>query len=77
MDSKNSAQQSEPTLCFEEYRDCFGEPGEVLKRHLLCTLCGGHLHMNHLADFKNGIIQETARCPDCGVRIRQRLHKIQ
>ena len=50
---------------------------EVMKRHLLCTLCGGHLHFNHMADFKHGLVQETARCPDCGIRVRQRLHKLQ
>lgn len=64
-------------LCFEEYTDCFGEPNEVMKKHLLCTMCGGHLNFSHLSDFQNGLIQETARCPDCGVRIRQRLHKLQ
>ena len=73
---KESTQEAN-TLCFEEYRDCFGEPREMMKKHLLCTLCGGHLHFNHLLDFKNGLSQETARCPDCGVRIRQRLHRVQ
>ncbi len=64
-------------LSFEEYTDCFGEPREVMKKHLLCNMCGGHLHFSHLSDFPNGLIQETSRCPDCGVRIRQRLHKLQ
>ena len=69
---------TDPTsLAFEEYRDCFGDAGEVMKRHLLCSLCGGHLHFNHMADFRHGLIQETARCPDCGIRVRQRLHKLQ
>lgn len=70
--------QADPTaLCFEEYRDCFGEPGELMKKHLLCGLCGGHLHFNHMSDFRNNLIQETARCPDCGIRVRNRLHKLQ
>ncbi len=68
----------EPNLpAFEEYKECFGEVDEVMKRLLLCTLCGGHLHFNHLLDFQNNLVQETARCPDCGVRIRQRIHKLQ
>ena len=62
---------------FEEYKDCFGEANEVMKRLLLCTLCGGHLHFNHMTDFRSNLVQETARCPDCGIRIRQRLHKMQ
>lgn len=87
MDEFDNSPESESTeaespvnpnaLCFEEYTDCFGEPGEVMKKHLLCYLCGGHLHFNHLSDFEHGLIQETARCPDCGIRVRQRLHKLQ
>ena len=64
-------------IAFEEYRDCFGEAVEMMKRHLLCPECGGHLHLNHLSNIRHGIIQETARCPDCGIRVRQRLHKLQ
>jgi len=65
MDSSNNNTSSEfdpAALCFEEYQDCFGEPRDVMKRHLLCNLCGGHLHFNHMADFKHGLVQETARC---------------
>lgn len=69
--------QDPTALCFEEYKDCFGEPTEIMKKYLLCHLCGGHLHFNHLLDFKHGLIQETSRCPDCGIRVRQRLHKVQ
>ena len=61
----------------EEYKDCFGDPNEVMKKLLLCTLCGGHLHFNHLTDYRQNLVQETSRCPDCGIRIRSRLHKIQ
>jgi hypothetical protein len=78
MDNNRQEDQLDPAaLCFEEYKDCFGDPGELMKRHLLCNLCGGHLHFNHMADFKHQLIQETARCPDCGIRVRQRLHKLQ
>lgn len=77
MHDKTQDPSDPAALCFEEYRDCFGDAGEVMKRHLLCGLCGGHLHFNHMSDFKHGLVQETARCPDCGVRVRQRLHKLQ
>lgn len=75
MDDKIEANLDSITL--EDYHDCFGEPSAVMKRHLLCTLCGGHLHFVHQCDFNHGVIQETARCPDCGIRLRQRLHKLQ
>lgn len=76
--AREDQEQLDPSaLCFEEYKDCFGTTNEMMKRHLLCTLCGGHLHFNHMPNYRSGFIQETARCPDCGIRIRQRLHKMQ
>ncbi len=78
MENNKTETHGDPAaLCFEEYKDCFGEPSEVMKKHLLCGLCGAHLRLNHMADFKHGLVQETARCPDCGIRVRQRLHKLQ
>ncbi len=78
LEGMEQEQNANPAaLCFEEYLDCFGDTTDVMKKHLLCTLCGGHLHFSHLADFSNGMIQETARCPDCSIRLRQRLHKLQ
>ena len=77
MENEKNQQADPAALCFEEYKDCFGEARDVMKKHLLCTLCGGHLHFNHMSDFKHGLVQETARCPDCGIRVRQRLHKLQ
>jgi DNA-directed RNA polymerase subunit RPC12/RpoP len=75
---QESAQNpTNPSLILEDYRDCFGEPREMMRRHLLCVLCGAHLTLNHLADTKNNLIQETARCPDCGIRTRQRVHPLQ
>ena len=62
---------------YEEYRDCFGEPMAVMRRLLLCGYCGGHLHFSHFMDFRQNIVQETARCPDCDLRVRNRIHKMQ
>ncbi len=61
----------------EEYKECFGAPNEVMKRLLLCPLCAGHLHFNHLTDYQNNVVQEIARCPDCAIRVRSRRHKMQ
>lgn len=65
------------TPTFEEYHECYGEPLEVMRRLLLCHHCGGHLHFNHLTNFKQNLVQETARCPDCDLRVRNRIHKMQ
>ncbi len=61
---QNNTDQDQTTATLEEYKDCFGETNEVMKRLLLCTLCGGHLHFNHMTDFRNNMVQETARAPE-------------
>ncbi len=80
-DFDNSSEEEIETqtanLAFEEFNECYGEATDIMRRHLLCNMCGGHLAFNHLSDYPHGLIQETARCPDCGVRVRQRIHKLQ
>ena len=63
-------------ISFEEYRDCFGKPEDLMRKHLLCPMCGAHLQLTHMADRSTKLIQETARCPDCMLRVRQRIHKL-
>lgn len=61
LESENTLQQA--AVFFEEYRDCFGDPHEVMRKHLLCTMCGGHLHFNHLTDFPHGLIRRNSEMP--------------
>ena len=49
--------------CYEEY---FGGKEEVIKKIDECPICKSKLVLSHFPDYKNLIVQETARCLDCG-----------
>ncbi|MBF0205378.1 MAG: hypothetical protein HQK53_00670 [Oligoflexia bacterium] len=54
--------------CYEEY---VGTKEEVIKKIDLCATCGSRLVLGHLPDYKNLLIQEIARCVECGHVIRK------
>ena len=56
---------------FEEY---YGDIKQVKKIIDECRICGSKLVLSHLSDYKNLIIQESARCPECGSNNRQIMH---
>ena len=49
--------------CYEEY---FGGIEDVMKKIDECSSCNSKLVFSHFPDYKNLIVQETARCLDCG-----------
>lgn len=55
----------------------YGTINEVLAKYTHCALCGANLHFTYVTDFSRNVAQETARCPECGVRNRQTLHQLQ
>jgi hypothetical protein len=55
----------------------FGDVKDVVARYTHCALCGSNLHFNHITDFAKNLTQEIARCPECGVKARQILHRLQ
>ena len=55
----------------------FGTAKQVMDRYSHCALCGAHLHFTHVTDFSRNLTQESARCPECGVKARRALHKLQ
>lgn len=57
--------------CYEEY---YGSPDEVKKHMNECKVCGAKLMLSHLPDYKNLLVQETARCLDCGNGNRRIIH---
>ncbi len=61
----------------EAFSQFFGTPGEVMARYSHCALCGANLHFTHMTDFSKNLTQETARCPECGVRVRKLMHRLQ
>lgn len=57
--------------CYEEY---YGSADEVKKSMNECKVCGAKLMLSHLPDYKNLLVQETARCLDCGNGNRRIIH---
>lgn len=55
----------------------YGTSESLISHYNHCQLCGSNLHFTHVTDFNRNITQETARCPECGVKARQVQHKLQ
>ncbi len=55
----------------------FGTAKEVMDRYTHCTLCGANLPFSHITDFSRNLTQETARCPECGLKVRRVVHRLQ
>lgn len=61
----------------EALSEYVGSAEEVMARYTHCCLCGSNLHFSHMTDFARNITQETAKCPECGIKIRRIMHKLQ
>jgi len=61
---------------FENFLEYYGDIKQVKKQINECPICGAKLVMTHLSDYKNLIVQESARCPDCGQGNRKVIHII-
>ncbi|MFW5887896.1 MAG: hypothetical protein ACOCUH_03755 [Bacteriovoracia bacterium] len=59
---------------FEQYEEYFGGVEEVMRQMDECKVCGSRLVFNHLPDYKNLLIQESARCLECGHDNRKIIH---
>ena len=59
---------------FEKFEEYYGTIDEIKKKLDECSICGAKLILNHLPDYKNLLIQETARCLDCGHGNRKTIH---
>ena len=55
----------------------YGTAKDVVARYSHCALCGANLHFTHVTDFSRNLTQETARCPECGIKARQAMHRLQ
>lgn len=67
-DERNEAVTSNPY---------FGTAQDILSRYTHCAICGSNLHFSHVTDFSRNLTQETARCPECGIKVRAAVHKLQ
>jgi len=68
---EETTQRHETSLSFQ------GTTKEVVDRYTHCILCGANLHFSHNTDFGKNLTQETAKCPECGIRVSQVIHRLQ
>lgn len=61
---------------FENFMEYHGEVEHVKKLMDQCSECGAKLLLSHMSDYRNMIIQETARCLDCGQGTKRIIHII-
>ena len=54
-----------------------GNAEEVVERYSHCPVCGSRLHFTHLTDFSRNLTQETANCPECTIKVRRVMHRLQ
>lgn len=59
---------------FEKFEDYYGGPEEVKDKIDNCPVCGAKLLLSHMPDYRNLLVQETARCMECGAGNRKVIH---
>jgi ribosomal protein S14 len=72
MSSSSAADKN--NFRFERFEEYYGTPNNVKKIINECKVCGSKLILSHMPDYKNLIIQETARCIECGAGNRKVIH---
>ena len=65
---------SESDFKFEKFEEYFGPIENVQKQISECRVCSSKLIISHMPDYKNLIVQETARCIECGAGNRKVIH---
>ncbi len=58
----------------EDDIEYYGTPEEITRKLDECKVCGSKLSFNHLPDYKNLLLQESARCMECGCTNRKVIH---
>ncbi|OFZ24952.1 MAG: hypothetical protein A2381_12815 [Bdellovibrionales bacterium RIFOXYB1_FULL_37_110] len=59
---------------FETYEEFYGDIKQVQQLIDACQICGSRLMINHLTDYTNLLVQESAICPECGNKNRKKVH---
>lgn len=67
---------AEKEYTFEHFEEYYGDTRTVMKQIDECDQCGTRLSFSHLCDFKNLIVHETSRCPECGHKRKKKIHII-
>ncbi|MBT3234862.1 MAG: hypothetical protein HN353_02830 [Bdellovibrionales bacterium] len=65
---------AEVNVKFEKFEEYYGDIQQVKKIMDQCDHCGSPLVLSHLSDYNNLIVQESARCSECGGGNRKVVH---
>lgn len=66
-----------PTSVNDALPQFIGTAKDVMARYSHCVLCGANLHFTHITDFAKNLTQETGRCPECGIKTKLVIHRLQ
>jgi uncharacterized protein with PIN domain len=77
MDERNNLPNDDTLESIDSLSEFFGTAKDVVERYTHCALCGANLHFTHMTDFSRNLTQETARCPECGIKVRKMMHRLQ
>jgi hypothetical protein len=55
----------------------FGNARDLINRYSHCVVCHSRLHFTHMTDFSRNLSQETAKCPECNLKVRRVTHRLQ
>ena len=77
MDERNDLPVSEGDTEAAEIPSFFGNTQDLVDKYMHCAICGSNLHFTHVTDFVKDLTYETARCPECGIRVRKVMHRLQ
>lgn len=61
---------------FESFEEYFGDADQVRKTISSCKICGSSLVHSHVSDYSHLLVQESARCADCGCDNGKKVHSI-
>lgn len=78
LDEEYGDESTNDLLDGKEYlSELYGSPAEVIARYAQCVLCGSNLHFTHTTDFSRNLTVETSTCPECSIRMRRVMHRLQ
>ncbi|HLE01398.1 MAG TPA: hypothetical protein VJB59_14135 [Bdellovibrionota bacterium] len=78
MEEKTQLTTDETQTTVEEaFSHFFGTAKDVIAKYSHCAVCGANLHFSHVTNFVTNLTQETAKCPECGFKVHQVLHRLQ
>jgi hypothetical protein len=63
---RNIIMANENDYKLEKFEDYYGDIIQVKKIINECNVCGAKVIFSHLSDYKNLIVEESAKCPECG-----------